>query len=371
MNYTYTQLINSDQVYCSDIYKTLALYNAVDRFDPNSVNLRSIPVDLETQKVLFNTFPYSPEYIEGVHYSYDLHGKVVDNQHIVNLNEWRFFLAYEGTLVRVFNYKDEWFLSTDKKINAFKSYWSSKYSYGELFEKSIGQSFTEFTKRLDPKHVYMFLIQSTTDNRIVCNPQEGVLHVGTYLNGTDLSLDTDIKVSKPPELSFKGLSSLIACAEACDPKENQGVIAFGKDKQFKIVSSLYRSLSTLRGNEPDILKRYFQLHDTQDLFKFRLLFSDKANVFNNFDLQFDKLAFKIHKVYMMRYLHKERVLVNNKFIHLFLCKLFRLYFTDRQKTTVEYVKKQLLKEVYEDVNNSMLFEWNYEKVSTELNKKEV
>src|SRR3989344_6298936 len=56
---------------------------------------------------------------------------------MVDFSKFSFFDSYEGTLLRVFNFNGTWFLSTHRKLNAFRSKWSSKESYGTLFVKAL------------------------------------------------------------------------------------------------------------------------------------------------------------------------------------------------------------------------------------------
>jgi hypothetical protein len=74
--------------------------------------------EIDTNKVLFETFPFTEQYDT----SEDIN-KVLGE----NVNEdWDVYYSVEGTLLRVFWYKDRWYISTNKKLNAFKSRWSSR-----------------------------------------------------------------------------------------------------------------------------------------------------------------------------------------------------------------------------------------------------
>ena len=51
--------------------------------------------------------------------------------------KWSFYTAYEGALLRLFYFSGKWFLSTHRKLNAFRSKWSSRESFGALFKKAL------------------------------------------------------------------------------------------------------------------------------------------------------------------------------------------------------------------------------------------
>ena len=56
---------------------------------------------------------------------------------MTHLTQYHIYDAYEGCLLRLFNFNNKWFLSTHKKINAFRSKWSSKDSFGLMFQNAL------------------------------------------------------------------------------------------------------------------------------------------------------------------------------------------------------------------------------------------
>ena len=127
-----------------------------------------------------------------------------------DLNEWRVFPSYEGTLLRMFFFQDKWFLSTHRKLNAFLSKWSSRDSFGVIFEKAIQNEFDKntdfanflskegktlfqrFENTLDKTKQYLFLVKNNIENRIVCDVSKDYplfLHVGTVVNGVITTTD--------------------------------------------------------------------------------------------------------------------------------------------------------------------------------------
>ena len=89
--------------------------------------------------------------------------------------------AHEGTVLRVFNVDDKWYISTHKKINAFNSKWGyldKTETFGELFYKYVDGK--NVLKKLNKNYCYMFLLYIPY-NRICCRSNEYKLyHVTTY-----------------------------------------------------------------------------------------------------------------------------------------------------------------------------------------------
>ena len=61
----------------------------------------------------------------------------------LNTNNYKWFYSSEGTLCRIFCHEDEWYISTHKKLSAFASRWSCKYSFGELFVNCLNSLYPD------------------------------------------------------------------------------------------------------------------------------------------------------------------------------------------------------------------------------------
>ena len=220
-------------------------------------------------------FPYTIEYNENENQK-DI------NENIVNIFEQcSFYEAYEGSLIRMFNYEDKWYLTTNRKLDAFRSKWASKESFGSFFKKALEVEFEtnerlknavefnpdsddvieKFQSILDKSKQYMFLLLNNNDNRIVCSAPERptVFHVGTFVN-FELTFEDDIYLNYPKKLDFNNINELYKYTNEVDYKHLQGVIVFTPNNlQYKILNKDYYELYKIRGNEPSIKFRYLQI----------------------------------------------------------------------------------------------------------------
>lgn len=231
-----------------------------------------------------------------------------------NLSDYTFFPAKEGTLLRVFHYK-KWYLSTHRKLDAFKSRWGSNESFGDIFLKCIGKTFEEFTENLCIYNVYFFLIRNTQETRIVSNAPDTniVYHIGTLVSNETFDMTTSIGVPKQNELSFASVEDVRGYVETCDPFQTQGVIAFKKDgsgKHFKIIRSLYQNYVCIRNNEPDTGFRFLELLRDQSspmYHTFLILYPQYLNkVLPTMNFTF-KIAKHLHNMYFKKFVKKEKV----------------------------------------------------------------
>jgi hypothetical protein len=230
-------------------------------------------------------------------------------------NDYTFFPSEEGTLLRVFYHK-KWYLSTHRKLDAFKSRWGSDDTFGDIFLKSLNCSFEELTSRLDQYHVYFFLVRNTKYTRIVSHPPPimTVYHIGTLLNNQTFDMSVDIGVKKQQELSFLTMDEVIQHVKSVHPFLYQGVIGFKKDgsgKHFKVVNTKYQNYSKIRNNEPDLNYRYLELlmnPSSEMLLKLFLevypSFVDKKDMYKNFTF---KVAKYLHNLYFKKFIKKEKM----------------------------------------------------------------
>ena len=319
---------NLSRVKCDDKLDGLSVFNAIDpAFTLDHVvarQLRGLVVNETEESIVFRGFPYCQDV------------NVSDSEKVNNLEidfaQVKCFKAYEGALIRVFNYNNKWYVSTHRKLDAYRSKWSSPDSFGKMFDDALQYNYhnnsifkniivsmktentekdetvtTHFLNSLNKNNTYLFLVLNSSYNRLVCkapaNPS--VYHVGTFINKTDLTFDYDINLPVPELLKFTCMSELIEYVNNVDPYNSQGVIIFdGNHTQYKIMNSSYVELFDLRNNEPSIKYRYLQLRKTDKKDKFIDLYSDMQKVFEGVELSLKKVASRIYKMYVDKFILK-------------------------------------------------------------------
>jgi hypothetical protein len=241
---------------------------------------RGVIVDSETGCVVVKAFPFSSEHVSQ------------PPLEVMNdLADYRVFDSHEGTMIRVFYHADTWHISTNRKLNAFMSKWSSRISYGLMFKYALeyevlvnpefekmldlgaGDNIIDkFKKCLDISKQYMFLVRNSKENRIVCSAPDNftVYHVGTYING-EISMDDDIKIRKPKEYKFDSPNELADHVNNVNYDQLQGLVMVGpigdSEKQlrcFKVYNPDYAYYYKIRGSTTSLRYRYLQLRNTPD-----------------------------------------------------------------------------------------------------------
>ena len=278
-------------------------------------------------ELILKGFPYTYEYSE--------HENLEEIDEIVNFDNCSFYDSHEGAVIRLFNYGDKWFLSTNRKLDAFRSKWASKDSFGSFFKKALQREFREnnqliekvgkiseedeenvidiFTEKvLDKNKQYMFLLLNNNENRIVCDPPEipTIFHVGTFIDG-NLSMNEDVYIPYPVKHDFTSLEQLFTYVREIEYKKLQGIIVFAPNNlQFKIFNRDYQYLYNARGNEPSIKFRYLQVRMDKDLNEaLRFLYPDFISNFEQYENHIYDIADSINKAYIDRFIKKNYVTV--------------------------------------------------------------
>ena len=291
--------------------------------------------------------------------------------------KFTFFHSFEGTLIRVFHYESKWYVSTHRKLDAYRSRWGSSRSFGELFEEALNNHFvdpsnpenkmsiSDFTSLLDKNHVYMFLLGTNEHTRMVCKATDkpSVMHVGTLLNRETFVLSNDpsqqvnyLQVPRPPhiELSNTDISSY---AETLNPLQYQGVIAFDQDgNHIKIISTQYRAFSLARGNDPSVLFRYLKVrgNSTYNHLLFDLYPEQRTN-FITYENMIYKIAKAIHMAYVGRFVEKQNVVVSQEEYRIIReCHSFHMKDREHNKVTLAYVLSVLAMPEYVSTLNAII-----------------
>jgi hypothetical protein len=273
--------------------------------------------------IVMKAFPYTVEYNNN-------ETELIEKNINPVFSKCTFYDAHEGALVRMFFFDGKWYISTHRKLNAFRSKWSSSVSFGTSFKRGLEAEVDKnkllkdaikegdenllerFQATLDKKKQYMFLIRNTSDNRIVCAPpdRQTIYHVGTFVEG-ELVMDEDVLIPHPTKHSFLNVDELYAHVKKIDIRNLQGVILFTPDnKQYKIVHKDYQDLFKARGNEPSIKFRYLQVRMNKKISDMLYhLYPDMASTFDDYENVLYDVACSIYRSYVQRFIKKRYVTV--------------------------------------------------------------
>jgi hypothetical protein len=318
-------------------------YHECGRDSPQELKrIRGLVQDTTTGAILFETFPYTEEYVSHEEVPL-LEGDI--------LAEWDVFYSLEGCLLRVFWHKERWFISTNKKLNAFKSRWSSRKSFGDIFRDGLAHTngdenvLERLLDTLGKDKVHLFLVRYNHENRVVCSApkdHECVYFIGSWDDKTktlDREWRSPVKVRLPtPILDIP--TTIHDLADSVSTQEYQGVILFHKTKnlQVKIYSKEYDKLYRIRGNNPNIRFRYLEIRGDGDIRQeFVRLYPLHEDLFLEYENILYQLAKLIRYYYIQRYI-KNKYVTLPKEEYILMKKCHDWYLTNRSENKINVAK---------------------------------
>jgi len=215
------------------------------------------------------------------------------------------FRSYEGSLIRVFKYKEKIYISTHKKLDAFNSKWCSTNSFGYLFKHALsrmlfmhGVDVNKYIESLTENYVHTFLLRNSKENRLVCNyPSRDedtfVYYVGSYEMGKVQFIPSFFsKNSYIPIPYFNDdIKNVPEKVRKMNYKFEQGVLVmFESGRTIKVLNNLYNKYKNVRGNTPNIILRYLELRNNKE--EQRIL----ENLFPEYIQEFESINHKLFDV---------------------------------------------------------------------------
>ena len=346
---------------------TLLHYQGVNEETDTSIKQTRGHILNEEKEVVCSSYGYTQEYtVEQRDLFESLLGDVTTCS---------FFRAEEGTLLRLFFYDNQWYLSTFKRINAFESRWSSSKTFGELFLDALtyffkdgngkntlqfeqGDVFNVFCNTLDRTLVYTFLLRTNEQTKIVCRPpmHPTVFFSGCFKDGVRL-LENKTSLMMPEALTFTTVDELCEYITTVDPEEHQGVIAMLPDQTtLKIVHPLNMTYKTIRGSEPDIEQAYLRVRSTEDRGRFLMLFPQINTDF--IELKLENMVKYLHRMYIRRFIKKLYTILHPTLFFIMrkahtwhtLDRATNIVTLDRMKSLVEEQSSSSLYRMYQEFN---------------------
>jgi hypothetical protein len=276
----------------------------------------------EGDVIVCKSFPFVPEYRS-------------DNENLTSLIEPFFqsnskiFNSLEGTILRIwFRPQEEggkWYLSTHRKIDAFLSRWGSDMTYGEHFIHTLTSSglsdiltFEDYTNKLNKDKIYVLLLRSSKQNRVVCTSQETtkLYTIGAFDRSNQFSFQYEVPETmfpSIPEIKLDSAENAISYTNNIDPFDMQGIIFISSTGEcFKVLNTKYEDMMKLRGNIPNVILRYIQLRSAnspEDLELYKKLYSDFSADFSLFEVIISDISKNIHKKYITRFIHRKLALI--------------------------------------------------------------
>ena len=254
----------------------------------------------------------------------------------------------DATRISLYNYKDEWFTSTTKCIDAKTSFWSSNQSFDELFWETFDKDFIDI---LDPEFTYTFLLVHK-DNRIVVKHKfNNLIYVNRINNKTQIEDYTNYFYKDTPTRTIRrtqeinGYTINFPLDNYFLPNKRGIIIKFLVTDywiSYQYDFSDYSRIKEIRGNVPLIRMRYLELlSDPETLFKLQSYYSENNFLFASIKHQIENLYKEVQKLYFDSHVKHNITVYESHPLFRTLKQLHAYYKNTGQHITLEEVKNKI------------------------------
>lgn len=308
--------------------------------------------------------------------------EVANTVHDVFLDpEAKIFDSHESSSLRIWYHHSaqKWYMSTNRKIDAFNSKWAKPESYGAIFTRLLQQRNPEMTldtyyAGLNTDYIYLFSLLATIENRIVTTKTEDQCYfIGAFNTKDNFNFTFDhagVVFDHPREVTgITTVEQLCKYVSDVNPRDQQGImiVKSGYNVQsIKIVHPMYMRAFNIRNNTLTPLNRFIQLmskkYSTDDA---TVINSINANVrelqdvypelrqqFDDFKDVIASVAKNVREAFKKRISGQRNVFVPKQQNQV-LKELFNTYTACQTKETFDMTLNDMFKIVYRLNENSL------------------
>jgi len=213
----------------------------------------------------------------------------------------------DGSLIKVWNYKGRWIVSTNGTIFAknasIDSVCDDKHSerfsnYADLFNAAANRAGLDL-ESLNPQYTYMFELCSPYNRVVVPHSEIKIYHVGTRDLATMRELETDIGIPKPRTYQCNDINDLIAMASKLKYNEEGYVVKDADYRRVKVKSPSYVAAHHLVSDMND--KKLLELMRKNETAEFLTYFPEYRGFVDNLTERISALAARINDTLKERF----------------------------------------------------------------------
>ena len=154
----------------------------------------------------------------------------------------------DGSLIKVWNYKGVWQVSTNKTINAADANTNNNEdTFLNLFHTAWAKTGKQFSE-LNPDYTYIFELVSPQSRVVIPYPETKLYHTGTRNNHTLQELNLDIGIEKPKEFAISTIEACVEAAKNLDHYHEGFVVVDSQWRRIKVKSPVYVAIHHLLNN---------------------------------------------------------------------------------------------------------------------------
>ena len=208
----------------------------------------------------------------------------------------------DGTMIRLYNYKNKWYTATARCMDARDSIWASSKSFDEMFWEVFDKDLLD---SLNTSYTYVFILLHT-DNRIVVRHLKNELVYLLRIQNQTLLIDEDFDINhdciRRPQ-AFSNFDIKTFHDYSIFMKRGVMVKCFNKHTSiydiYKIDFDQYKTIKHVRGNVPNIRMRFLELlTKNEELVQLEKYYPEHAFLFSAIRYSLMSLVNRVHHLYI-------------------------------------------------------------------------
>lgn len=209
----------------------------------------------------------------------------------INWNTARIQEKVDGSLIKVWSYKNQWYVSTNGMIDANDACLNTDIceykTFYDLFKVASNNSGLDL-KLLNKDFTYMFELISPFNKIVIPYNETKIIHIGTRDNFTLKEIDIDLNIQKPKNYEFKSIEDCVEIAKKL-PFNQEGYVIVDNDwNRVKIKSPSYVAVHHLKNNGIINKQRAIELIKKNEHHEFLIYFPEFAEFFNTLENKYIK-----------------------------------------------------------------------------------
>lgn len=304
-------------------------------------HVRGIVVDIEKEVIVCKSFPYTEEFTD------------IFQLKDLNFPDYTITNAYEGTILRLFNYNDKWYLSTHKKINGRESRWSGR-EFGELFDEVLnGYSLDNF----DKKYTWIFLL-SHNENKIIIDVETPKLYLTGIFDGKNIIHPSKLLLPKHEpvtinkRINIPDFHAFETLFNELNPSNVNGLLLYNNNEYIKLSLREYDRRKRVRGNNPNIEIRFLELYKYNRHDELVNLFPQFSERFVQLQKQLEELLNFLEEKYTIRNIQRQYHRIEPEYARI----VDKIYYQRTEKDEGKTIAEQIFDKVFsKEIYNTLKF----------------
>lgn len=301
-----------------------------NKYKVNNFNLSKLERELKQIIIDKNTLELIVYTYDSIFYNEEANMYLLNND--ISESNKNIYESFEGTQIIVYNYNNNWNISTRKCLDASNSKWNSYKSYYNLFVNSLGIQFNDFINKLDETKYYIFILVNYENKNIIDYTskfgekytkiiniliRDSKTHEEININNNKIFEDNE-NFYYPTELNDYSILNEENKKNNIDfPLKTEGIVTKINNNNLnniylKFQTNSYKIINKILPNNNNIIKMFISLYKDDLLKEHILYFPDNLNI-------------KLKNIDNEDYTIYETVLVIDNLFKIFTSELFELF----------------------------------------------